>query len=61
MASSLGKYVDAGLLVARLGFGLAFFWFHGYPKLMSGPDGWAQGSAAPQKLNRPPLPHQGRC
>ena len=42
MASSLGKYVDAGLLVARLGFGLAFFWFHGYPKLMSGPDGWAR-------------------
>jgi putative oxidoreductase len=36
------KYVDLGLLIARIGFGLSFFWFHGYPKLVAGPDGWAR-------------------
>jgi putative oxidoreductase len=35
------KYRDLGLLIARLGFGLAFFWYHGYPKLSGGPDAWA--------------------
>ncbi|HEY6508246.1 MAG TPA: DoxX family protein [Vicinamibacterales bacterium] len=38
--SSLEGYRDVGLLIARMGFGLSFFWFHGYPKLVSGPDGW---------------------
>ena len=40
MRISLDRFRDLGLLIARLGFGLAFFWFHGYPKLIAGPDGW---------------------
>jgi putative oxidoreductase len=44
--SSLDRYRDAGLLVARVGFGLAFFWFHGYPKLTAGPDGWERTGRA---------------
>jgi putative oxidoreductase len=35
------RYRDVGLLILRLGFGLAFFWYHGYPKLSGGPEGWA--------------------
>jgi len=35
------RYRDLGLLILRLGFGLAFFWYHGYPKLSAGPEGWA--------------------
>jgi putative oxidoreductase len=34
------KFQDLGLLLLRLGVG-ALFLFHGYPKIMSGPDGWA--------------------
>jgi putative oxidoreductase len=30
------------LLVARVGFGLGFFWFHGLPKLTGGSDRWAR-------------------
>lgn len=37
---TLERYRDAGLLVARLGFGLGFFWFHGLPKLTGGPERW---------------------
>lgn len=36
----MDKYRDLGLLVLRVGFGLAFFWYHGYPKLAGGPDTW---------------------
>jgi putative oxidoreductase len=46
MWTSLERYRDAGLLIARLGFGLTFFWFHGYPKLISGPDGWERTGRA---------------
>jgi len=34
------KYRDLGLLILRVGFGLAFFWYHGYPKLSGGPQTW---------------------
>jgi putative oxidoreductase len=34
-------YRDLGLLILRLGFGLAFVWYHGYPKLTGGPQVWA--------------------
>ena len=44
--TSLDRYRDLGLLVARLGFGLVFFWFHGYPKLIAGPDGWERTGRA---------------
>lgn len=38
--SKLERYCDLGLLIARLGFGLGFFWFHGWPKLSAGPERW---------------------
>lgn len=40
LPSSVETYRDAGLLIARAGFGLSFFWFHGYPKIVGGPDAW---------------------
>lgn len=30
------RFADLGLLIARLGFGLGFSWFHGLPKIMGG-------------------------
>jgi putative oxidoreductase len=42
MWKALDGYRDAGLLLARAGFGLTFVWFHGYPKLSAGPEGWAR-------------------
>ncbi len=42
----LDRYRDVGFLLLRLGFGLTFFWFHGYPKLAAGPAGWARTGAA---------------
>ena len=38
--SSLNRYKDLGLLLIRVGLG-AMFIFHGYPKLLGGPEGWA--------------------
>jgi putative oxidoreductase len=32
--------MDLGLLILRIGFGLSFFWHHGYPKLAGGPETW---------------------
>ena len=34
------KYKDFGLLALRVGIGISFI-FHGYPKLMGGPEMWA--------------------
>ena len=34
--------VDTGLLIIRLGVGLMFFFVHGGPKLLAGPDMWEQ-------------------
>jgi putative oxidoreductase len=36
----MDKYRDVGLLILRVGFGLAFVWYHGYPKLAGGPPTW---------------------
>jgi putative oxidoreductase len=36
----MDRYRDLGLLILRLGFGLAFVWYHGYPKLIGGPAVW---------------------
>ncbi|AMR31065.1 DoxX family protein [Mucilaginibacter sp. PAMC 26640] len=38
--SSLNKYRDFGILIARIGLG-AMFVYHGYPKLIGGPAAWA--------------------
>jgi len=35
----LDKYRDAGLLILRVGIGIMFA-FHGYPKLVAGPETW---------------------
>jgi putative oxidoreductase len=40
--TSLDRFHDLGLLVARLGFGIGFFWYHGLPKLTGGSDRWAR-------------------
>ena len=38
----MDRYRDLGLLILRVGFGLAFVWYHGYPKLAGGPEMWAR-------------------
>lgn len=42
----LDRYRDAGLLLLRLGFGLTFVWYHGYPKVIGGLEGWARTGTA---------------
>ena len=37
--SSLSKYKNTGLLIIRVGLGIMFM-FHGYPKLLGGPEKW---------------------
>ncbi len=36
----LQKHQDAGLLILRVGFGLSFIYFHGWSKMMGGPERW---------------------
>ena len=38
---NLGKYRNTGLLILRIGLG-AMMRVHGLPKIMGGPEGWAQ-------------------
>ena len=38
----LYRYADLGLLIARLGFGGGFVWYHGGPKLFDRPERWAR-------------------
>lgn len=38
--SSMDRYRDHALLVLRLGVGLGFVWYHGWPKLAGGPERW---------------------
>ena len=40
IGKSLGKYRDCGLLIIRIGLGIAFI-VHGWPKLKGGPDAWS--------------------
>jgi putative oxidoreductase len=42
----LERHADLGLLLARAGFGLGFFWYHGFPKLAGGPERWEATGAA---------------
>ena len=46
MTFQLEKHRDLGLLVLRVGFGLTFVWYHGLPKLLSGPEGWERTGRA---------------
>ena len=41
MAKQYGQKIDAGLLVIRLGLGLGLLYFHGWGKLIAGPERWA--------------------
>ena len=43
-------WADAGLLVLRLGFGLGFLYFHGWGKLVGGPERWAGTGDAVEHL-----------
>jgi putative oxidoreductase len=36
----LDRFADFGLLIIRGGLGLAFVAYHGWPKLIGGPDAW---------------------
>lgn len=44
-----GFYRNIGILILRLGLGIAFI-FHGYPKLFGGPETWAEVGMAVQFL-----------
>lgn len=35
------RWLDVGLLLLRLGFGLGFVYFHGWAKITGGPERWA--------------------
>ena len=43
--SNLGKYRNTGLLLMRIGLGIMFM-YHGYPKLLGGPDMWTSVGGA---------------
>jgi putative oxidoreductase len=47
---TLERYRDLGLLIARLGFGLGFIYFHGWSKLVGGPERWAGTGSAMRHL-----------
>lgn len=44
------RWVDIGLLLLRLGFGLGFLYFHGWDKLLAGPERWAEVGSAVEHL-----------
>jgi putative oxidoreductase len=48
--TSLDRYRDLGLLIARGGFGVGFLYFHGWPKLSGGPAAWARTGQAMENL-----------
>jgi putative oxidoreductase len=43
--SNLSNYRNMGLLIIRVGLGVMFVW-HGYPKVLGGPDKWEQLGAS---------------
>lgn len=40
------RFLDLGLLIARIGFGLGYVWFHGFPKIAGGAEAWAMYGGA---------------
>ncbi len=47
---SLEKYRDEGLLIARLGFGLGLLFYHGWEKIVDGPERWTSTGSAVSHL-----------
>lgn len=50
MTRDQGGYLDLGLLVLRVGFGIGFLYFHGWDKLAGGPERWADVGDAVEHL-----------
>jgi putative oxidoreductase len=50
MFKSLGKYSSSASLILRIGLGLTMVFAHGLPKVMEGPEGWAQTGRAMASL-----------
>lgn len=48
--SQTERWIDAGLLVLRLGFGLGLTYFHGWAKLTGGPERWTGVGGAVEHL-----------
>jgi putative oxidoreductase len=46
----LTKHSDAGILILRVGIGLAFIFVHGFSKITAGPELWAKIGGAMGKL-----------
>lgn len=46
----LQRYQDIALLLLRLGVGLGYFWYHGWPKLSGGPERWVGVGGAMESL-----------
>lgn len=44
-----GKYIHSGLLLLRVGLGILYI-FHGFPKLLGGPEAWEEYGEAMQYL-----------
>ena len=51
-----GKDMDLGLLVLRLSIGFSMAFFHGYAKLLGGPERWEKTGASMQNLGVDFLP-----
>ncbi len=50
MVESDERRKDIGLLILRLGFGLGYVFFHGWSKLVGGPERWADVGSAVEHL-----------
>jgi putative oxidoreductase len=50
LTSSEGVARDFGLLLIRLGIGVSMFIFHGYDKIMGGPEAWTRTGGAMENL-----------
>jgi putative oxidoreductase len=50
MFKSLGKYASSASLILRLGLGTTMVLAHGLPKVLEGPEGWAQTGRAMASL-----------
>ena len=53
--SSLNRYKDFGLLIIRVGLGATFI-YHGYPKLIGGPESWAGLGSSTKYVGKTFLP-----